>query len=276
MTSPAQRTWTSHDRHEVIQQPADSKICVVVPGVELCPLAGGYSGARNLFTGLLTLKPAASLPYYSRIFTEALIVVDGDVSAEVEDRRYRLKPFDALTVSPQIPRRLVNLSSTKPAVFHVALASATPEQTWVNGRFTPADQPAGATGHIGAERVRRDDPSARFELAPSAQFQDLFNAELGARGICGGYGLFDPGARLPCHRHEFDESITIVQGTATCIVEGRRHELSDNATALVPQGCCHYFINRTLEPMAMIWVYAGDMPDRIVMDEAFCHPDGGK
>jgi hypothetical protein len=25
--------------------------------------------------------------------------------------------------------------------------------------------------------------------------------------------------------------------------------------------------------MAMIWVYAGDRPDRIVMDEAFCHPD---
>ncbi len=39
-----------------------------------------------------------------------------------------------------------------------------------------------------------------------------------------------------------------------------------------PPGRCHYFINLTLEPMAMIWVYAGDMPDRIVMDEHFCHP----
>ena len=103
-------------------------------------------------------------------------------------------------------------------------------------------------------------------------FQDLYNAELGTRGICGGHGLFEPGARLPCHRHEFDESITIVQGTATCVVEGRRHELAGFATAMVPQGRCHYFINLTLEPMAMIWVYAGDMPDRIVMDEHFCHP----
>jgi hypothetical protein len=25
--------------------------------------------------------------------------------------------------------------------------------------------------------------------------------------------------------------------------------------------------------MAMIWVYAGDMPDRIVVDERFCHPE---
>ena len=88
--------------------------------------------------------------------------------------------------------------------------------------------------------------------------------------------MFEPGARLPCHRHEFDESITIVQGTATCIVEGRRHELSGNATALVPEGRCHYFINLTLEPMAMIWVYAGDRPDRIVMDETLCHPEKAK
>ena len=73
-----------------------------------------------------------------------------------------------------------------------------------------------------------------------------------------------------------DASITIVQGTATCIVEGRRHELSSNATALVPQGRCHYFINLTLEPMAMIWVYAGGSPDRIVMDEILCHPEKAK
>ena len=65
-----------------------------------------------------------------------------------------------------------------------------------------------------------------------------------------------------------------MQGTATCVVEGRRHELSGCATAMVPQGRCHYFINLTLEPMAMIWVYAGDMPDRIVVDEAFCLRSG--
>ena len=181
-----------------------------------------------------------------------------------------------MTVAPRVPRKVVNLSSDRPAVFHVAMAAGLPEQTWVNGRFTAADQLGSEIGRAGAERICRNSPDARFELAPSAHFQDLFNADLGSQGICGGYGLFEPGARLPCHRHEFDESITIVQGMATCIVEGQRHELSGNATALIPQGRCHYFINLTLEPMAMIWVYAGDRPDRIVMDEAFCHPDKGK
>jgi mannose-6-phosphate isomerase-like protein (cupin superfamily) len=275
MTAPILRTWAADDRREVIKRPADSKIAVLVPGVELCPLAGGFSGARNLFTALLTLRSKASYPLYSRPFTEVLVLLDGDASVEVEDRRYRLKKYDAMTISPRVPRKVVNLSSKWPAVLHVALACATPDQTWVNGRFTAVDQPVGATGVTGVERICRNEPSTRFELAPFAHFQDLFNADMGAQGICGGYGLFDAGARLPCHRHEYDESITIVQGTATCIVEGQRHELSGNATALVPQGRCHYFINLTLEPMAMIWVYAGDRPDRIVMDESYCHPDRG-
>ena len=276
MTTSTQRTWAADERSEQIQRPEDSKITVVVPGVELCPLTGAHRGARDLFTALLTLRPGASYPLYMRPFTEALVLVAGTASVEVEDRRYRFEPLDAITIAARVPRKIVNLSSDQPAVVHVALAAGAPEQTWVNGRFTVADQVAGETGRVGVERICRNDPTARFELAPSAYFQDLYNADLGSQGICGGYGLFEPGARLPCHRHEFDESITIVQGVATCIVEGQRHELSGNATALVPQGRCHYFINLTLEPMAMIWVYAGDRPDRIVMEEAFCHPDRGK
>ncbi len=263
-------TWPADHRGEAIERSEAARLTVLVPGVELRSMAGAHNGARGLFTGLLRLAPGVSYPYYARSFTEALIALEGEAGVDVEDRRYRLGPLDAIAVPAQHPRRVVNLSPNQPAVLHMALASATPDQTWINGRFTPAEQPAGATGRAGAEQVRRRAAAHPFELAPRALFQDLYNAELGTRGICGGSGFFEPGARLPCHRHEFDESITIVQGTATCVVEGRRHELSDCATALVPQGRCHYFINLTLEPMAMIWVYAGDMPDRIIMDESYC------
>lgn len=271
-----QQTWAADSRREHIQRPVDSKTTVVVPGVELRALASMDCGSRDLFTGLITIGPRASYPLYTRPFTEVLILIEGDASIEVEDRRYHVGPLDAVTVCARVPRRIVNLSTSQPAMFHVALASGITEQTWVNGRFAVVEQPTNEHGRTGAERICRNDPGVRFELAPFARFQDLFNADLGAQGICGGYGLFEPGARLPCHRHEFDESITIVQGTATCIVEGQRHELSANATALVPQGRCHYFINLTLEPMGMIWVYASARPDRIVMDETFCHPDRSK
>ncbi len=269
-------TSSSHapDRDEVIERPESSRASVVVPGVELRPMAGARNGARGLFTGLLSLAPGASYPYYERPVTEALVLLEGKAAIDVEARRYVLGPLDAAAVMPRQPRRLVNLSADRAAVFHVAMASSSADQSWINGRFVPVEQPPGATGRAGSERVCRRESAPTSELAPRTMFQDLYNAELGARGICGGYGLFEPGARLPCHRHVYDESITIVRGTATCVVEGRRHELSGCATAMVPQGRCHYFINLTLEPMAMIWVYAGDMPDRIVVDEASCLRSG--
>jgi quercetin dioxygenase-like cupin family protein len=261
------------DRFEAIVRPDASRPVALMPGVELRPMADAHRGARGLFAGLLTLEPGAAIPYYARSTSEAMVVLEGAAAVEVEGRRYDLGPLDAIAVAPRRPRRLANTSDDRPAVLHVAMASGEPEQSWVNGRFDPAEQPIASTGREGSERIVRWPVAPVAELAPRALFRDLYNVELGTRGLCGGYGLFEPGARLPCHRHPFDESITIVQGTATCIVEGRRHELSGLATAMVPQGRCHYFINLTLEPMAMIWVYAGDRPDRIIVDELLCHPE---
>ena len=34
-----------------------------------------------------------------------------------------------------------------------------------------------------------------------------------------------------------------------------------------PRGRVHYFINKSDAPMAMIWVYAGPLPERIVVDD---------
>jgi quercetin dioxygenase-like cupin family protein len=261
------------DRREAIQRPGEVEPIALAPGVVLRPLVGAHNQARELFTGLATLEPGAVLPYFTRPCWAAVTLLEGEVKISVEGRRYTLRPLDCLAVAPGIARQTIN-TGARPAVLHIALADQAPSQSvsaaGIETTFPESDEPDDATGRPGRERITRGSPAARFALAPNAMFQDYFNAELGSQGICGGYGLFDPGARLPCHRHDFDESITIVQGRATCVVEGRRYELSDNATALVPRGRCHYYINQSDQPMAMIWVYAGNMPDRIVMDESFC------
>jgi quercetin dioxygenase-like cupin family protein len=118
------------------------------------------------------------------------------------------------------------------------------------------------------EHVVRFATAASFEAGPGTKFIDYFNRDL-VPGIelCGGYGLFQPGGRLPAHVHDFDESICIIEGKATCIVEGRRYLMSDRATALQPRGRVHYFVNESDAPMAMIWIYAGPRPERIVVEE---------
>jgi oxalate decarboxylase/phosphoglucose isomerase-like protein (cupin superfamily) len=109
-----------------------------------------------------------------------------------------------------------------------------------------------------------------YELASGAMFRDLFVGSPDCRGICGGYGLFEPGASLPCHTHAFDESITIIQGRAACRVAGRKHIVEGCDTALVPRGLPHRFINEGSQPMAMIWVYAGDRPERTIVSQCLC------
>src|SRR5947207_14766642 len=120
----------------------------------------------------------------------------------------------------------------------------------------------------GLERVNRFRLADRCDAGQGATFIDFFNETL-LPGIemSGGYGLFRPGGALPAHVHDFDESICIIEGTANCIVEGRRYTMSGYSTALQPRGRVHYFINETDRPMAMIWVYAGQKPERIVVDE---------
>jgi quercetin dioxygenase-like cupin family protein len=249
---------------------------IPAPGVVLRPLVGAHNQAHNLFTGLATIDPEAEWPYHSRPCGEALTLLSGEVVVDVEGHRYLLRPLDHVYIPRALAHRVINPSRREPAVLHVALADDVATERPHASSFEEVIEPDDARGREGAERVVRQASAETFELAPGARFRDDFNASLSARGICGGYGRFDPGARLPCHRHDFDESITIIEGTAVCMVEGRRYELSGNATALVPRGRCHYFINQSDAPMAMLWVYAGDMPDRIVLDESRCQAPSGR
>jgi quercetin dioxygenase-like cupin family protein len=158
---------------------------------------------------------------------------------------------------------------------HVALASDAPFRELIPTSFEHCVMPSESAHVPGKERVTRFATAARFEAGPGTRFIDHFNQGL-MPGIemSGGYGLFQPGGRLPAHFHDFDESICIIQGTAICVAEGRRYQMADCSTALQPRGRVHFFINESEEPMAMIWVYAGPVPERVIVDERCATTEG--
>ena len=202
-------------------------------------------------------------------------MLNGRALVAVEGREYELEFLDNVVIPRGLAHLVRNLSDRDPLLLHVALASESPARTLVADHFAHHAMPANSTGVDGKERVNRFKTAARFEAGPNTSFIDFFNRTL-MPGIemSGGYGLFSPGGRLPAHVHDFDESICIIEGVATCIVEGRRYALRDGATALVPRGRVHYFINESDAPMAMIWVYAGPSPIRIVVDERCATVEG--
>ena len=144
-----------------------------------------------------------------------------------------------------------------------------PEREIVSREFARTEMPPDSTGVPGAERVTRFESATRsFGAGTGTEVIDFFNGEL-VPGIemSGGFARFETDGRLPAHLHDFDESICITDGEANCLVEGRRYSLSGYATALVPRGRVHYFVNNCPQTMDMIWVYAGPSPERIVVDE---------
>jgi 2-keto-3-deoxy-L-rhamnonate aldolase RhmA/quercetin dioxygenase-like cupin family protein len=261
------------DRPEVMTSFGSGPRAELDRGVVFEELVGSHNNGRNLTTGIVTFAPHAMLRYHTHEFTESVTLLEGAATIDVEGRRYTVDPLDNVVIPRGLAHQVKNAGHA-PALFHVALASDKPARTPVE-RFFRRTMPGDSTGVPGAERINRHASAKRFETAPGSTFIDFFNRDL-IPGVemSGGYGLFRPGGRLPCHLHDFDESICIIAGNATCIVEGRRYSMSGYATALQPRGRCHYFVNESTEPMAMLWVYAGPAPERLVLDETNCTPGG--
>jgi 2-keto-3-deoxy-L-rhamnonate aldolase RhmA/quercetin dioxygenase-like cupin family protein len=256
------------DRAEVVTAAGQGPTTEIGRSVFFECLAGKFQGARNLTTGLVAIAPGGQLEYHTHPYTEAVTLLSGAAILEVEGRRYTLGALDNIVVPPGLAHAAVNPSSSQEAVLHVSMATDQPSRTLVDKFFSRRAMPDDSTGKAGAEYLTRQRTAKRFEAGQGVSFIDFFNRDL-VPGIemSGGYGLFQPGGRLPAHVHDFDESICIVQGQATCIVEGRKYTLSDCATALQPRGRVHYFINQSKAPMAMIWVYGGPLPERMLVAE---------
>ncbi len=237
-------------------------------GITFLALASRACGAEKLFTGLAEFEPSVELPYHKHPCSEAMIVLSGVSEVVVEGRRYVLRQYDALHVPPLMPHSVRNASADAPLRMFTAFASDLPSREYVNAPMSFVDCLESDTNT--PERIVRFDTTKEYELAQETRFRDLFVGHVNCPGICGGFGLFQPGASLPCHTHHFDESITIVRGNAVCQVSGRKYVLKNCDTALVPSGLPHRFINESHEPMAMIWVYAGDQPTRTIVSQNCC------
>lgn len=259
----------SPDRDAVITKLRDREPIELQAGITFLPLVGDFNQARNLTTGIVTFAPEAALDLHTHPCSESITVLDGEMEVTVEGRVYKLGPLDNIVIPRWLPHSGKNTSADTTARLHIALAMSVPQRDLVTRTPTRTVMPSASEGYPGFERVTRFASAKRTSgVGPGAEFVDYFNASL-VPGIemSGGFARFQPGGRLPAHLHDFDESICIIEGVATCRVEAHQHSLSDCDTAMVPRGRIHYFVNESSATMDMIWVYAGPMPERIVVEE---------
>lgn len=256
-----ERIISANDRRRSVPAPE---------GVQLRTFVSEECGATGFSTGIASFVPGACLPYHFHEFSEAVTVIEGRARIFLEGRMYHLNPRDCVHVPAGLVHQVENDDQQNQLVAHWAFATPRPGRTLVNEVFEVDDRGFGQPAESDPETIVRHDRGTIYELSENAFFCDLFARRLGSSGICGGYGSFLPGASLPCHIHDFDESITIVKGSAICRVQGKEYELSGCDTAFIPCGRPHRFLNQSNEEMAMIWVYAGNEPDRQIVDAGYC------
>ena len=257
-------------RKEVLTQLDEGKMLELQSGVLCESLVGKFNDAKNLTTSIVTFEGHAFLDCHSNPVSESITVLEGCLEVIVEGRVYLLEQLENIVIPRWIPHTVRNPEPNKPAKLHSAIAMSETKRELVSTDFKLMKMPSDSTGTPGMERVNRFQSAKRdFNIGPKTEFINFFNDDL-MPGIemSGGFGRFEPGGRLQTHIHDFDESICITSGEATCIVGEKSYILNNCTTALIPRGRPHYFINESKTTMDMIWVYAGPMPERIILEDA--------
>ncbi len=115
----------------------------------------------------------------------------------------------------------------------------------------PSDNPSRHLIHVGA-----DDPSTpRIGLVG-----DTYTMLLSGKDTAGRFCLIDmyvpPGGGPPPHRHDFEETFTILEGEIEATFRGVRSIVKAGETIHIPANAPHQFINANSQPVRLLCICA--------------------
>lgn len=85
----------------------------------------------------------------------------------------------------------------------------------------------------------------------------LITSSIGSTGFINGITTFGPGAAIPFHSHNCEESVILLEGEAMLDIYGKSIPLHPLDTTWVPADVSHRFRNLSnTRPMKIFWTYA--------------------
>ncbi|RZJ02869.1 MAG: cupin domain-containing protein [Haliea sp.] len=95
-----------------------------------------------------------------------------------------------------------------------------------------------------------------YERGGGARTTPLVSAKLGATSFINGITEFAPGAQIPWHFHNCEESVMLLEGDAIFDIGDEHHPLVAHDTTFIPSGVPHRFRNVSdTKPMKILWIY---------------------
>lgn len=88
-------------------------------GVETVPLAGRRQGAQNISTGITRFPAGASIPLHTHNVEEAVTLLEGEGTAEIDGKLVPVKPWDTTYVPAGVPHRFINSGSGRMSILWV-------------------------------------------------------------------------------------------------------------------------------------------------------------
>jgi putative monooxygenase len=89
---------------------------------------------------------------------------------------------------------------------------------------------------------------------------------VGARDFLNGITMFPPGAAIPEHFHNCDESVLVLHGSAVAHVDGVERDVATGDTSFIPAGIPHFFQNASdTEELHIFWTYASVDANRTIV-----------
>lgn len=85
----------------------------------------------------------------------------------------------------------------------------------------------------------------------------LVGPRCGSVQLLNGITTIAPGSRIGEHFHNCEESVIVLDGTGTAVLDGTAHDVGPGDTVWVPAGVPHFFRNASDQvPLRIFWTYA--------------------
>lgn len=105
-------------------------------------------------------------------------------------------------------------------------------------------------------RIIKNDDISHREPLPGVTVSAYVTKEAGATEISSGITTFGPGRSNTTHYHNAEESVIVIQGQGTLIINGVETQVTVNDAAFITPGTHHRLINTGDEPFRIAWSYA--------------------
>jgi putative monooxygenase len=85
----------------------------------------------------------------------------------------------------------------------------------------------------------------------------LVTRRTGSTSFINGITIFEPGAAIPLHKHNCEESVLMLEGNAIAEIDGVEYPVSAGDVTFIPAEIPHRFRNVSeTEGMRILWTYA--------------------